>query len=86
MENLVIRELDILKRLDKIDINKFPGPDGIHPRILYDVRDKIAGALTIIYINSFQNHEVPVDCRAGNISPIFEKGKKLMHPTIGLLV
>jgi len=47
MENLVINELDrpILKRLHKIDINESPGPDGIHQRILYDVRDDIAGVL-----------------------------------------
>jgi len=34
MKKQVINELDILKRIDKIDINKSPGPDGIHPRIL----------------------------------------------------
>jgi len=27
MENLVKNEFDILKKLDKIDINKSPGPD-----------------------------------------------------------
>jgi len=85
MEKLVINELDILKRLDKIDNNKSPGPDGIHSRILYEERH-IADALKIIFINSLQNHVVPVDWRAGNISPIFKKGKKLMHPTIGPLV
>jgi len=35
VKKLVKNELDILKRLDKIDINKSPGPDRIHPRILY---------------------------------------------------
>jgi len=76
LEKLVMNELDILKRLDKIDINKSPGPDGIHPRISYEVRHEIADVLKIIFINSLQNHVVPVDWRAGNISPIFKKGKK----------
>jgi len=32
--------------------------------------------LKVIFINSLQNHVVPVDWRAGNISPIFKKGNK----------
>jgi len=27
---------DIKTRLQKLNINKSPGPDGIHPRILYE--------------------------------------------------
>ena len=85
MENLVINELDIIKRLDKIDVNKSPGPDGIHPRILHEARHEIAGALKIIFISSLQNHEAPVDWKAGNITPIFKKVIKLMLQIIGLL-
>jgi len=73
MGNLVIYELDILKNWDTTVINKSPGLDGIHPRILYEVRDEMAGVLKIIFINSLQNHEVPGDWRAGNISSIFKK-------------
>jgi len=54
MEKLVVSELDILKRLDKIDINKSPGPDGIHQRILYEVRHEIADALKIISLIHFK--------------------------------
>ena len=34
MENLIINDFDLLKRLHKIDFNKSPEPGGIHPRIL----------------------------------------------------
>jgi len=32
---------DIINRLKKININKSPGPDMIHPRILYETADQI---------------------------------------------
>ena len=31
---------DIINRLKKIKINKSPGPDTIHPRILYETADQ----------------------------------------------
>ena len=61
MENLIINEIDVLKRLDKLDINKSPGLDGIHARILYEVRNEISNALKIIFNNSLQTHQVPLD-------------------------
>ena len=76
MENLIINEIEVLKRLDILDINKSPGPDGIRPRILYEVRIELANALKIIFNNSLQTHQVPSDWRAGNITPIFKKGSK----------
>jgi len=76
MDSLIINEVDVLNRLDKININKSPGPDSIHPRILYEVRNEIATALKIIFNNSLQHHIVPQDWRAGNITPIFKKGTK----------
>ena len=57
----IIYEIDVLKRLDKLDINKSPGPDGIHPRIPYEVRNEISNALKIIFNNSLQTHQVPLD-------------------------
>ena len=76
MENLIINDFDALKRLDKIDINTSPGPDGIHPRFQHEVRNEIASALRIIFNNSLQNHQAPLDWRVCNISPIFKKGNK----------
>jgi len=74
MDILVIDEEDILDRLSKININKSAGPDGLHPRILYEVRNEIVKALKIIFDYSLLYHQVPQDWRAGNISPISKKG------------
>ena len=76
MEDLIIDANDIVKRLKILNINKSPGPDEIHPRILYEARSEIACALKIMFDISLQTHEVPFDWRAGNISPIFKKGSR----------
>jgi len=38
-------ESDLNKALEHINVYKSPGPDGIHPRILYETRDIIAAPL-----------------------------------------
>ena len=76
MESIKVKEEDILKRLLKLNINKSPGPDKLHPRILYEVRNEIVSALVIIFNQSLIDHHVPQDWRAGNVSPVFKKGSK----------
>ena len=49
MDALVTSETDLLNRLNKLDINKSPGPDGLHPRILFEVRNETAKGLNIIF-------------------------------------
>jgi len=74
MDFPIINEEDILNRLKQINNDKSPGPDVLHPRILYEVRNEIVNALRIFVNHSLLNHQVPQDWRAGNISPIFKKG------------
>jgi len=52
MEFPIINEEDILNRLKQININKSPGHDGLHPRILYEVRNEIVSDLRIISFTS----------------------------------
>ncbi|KAK4807129.1 hypothetical protein QYF61_018470 [Mycteria americana] len=56
----------------QLDAHKSMGPDGIHPRSLANV---IAGPLSIIFQQSWESGEVPVDWKLANV-PIFKKGKK----------
>ena len=44
---------DIINRLKKLNVNKSPGPDLIHPRILYETADQIAYPLKLIFESSF---------------------------------
>ena len=86
MEGLIIDSDEVIKRLNVLNVNKYPGPDWSHPRTLYEVRNEIGSALKIICNNSIQNYEVPFDWRASNISPIFKKEASVTLQIIGLLV
>ncbi|KFW05029.1 RNA-directed DNA polymerase from mobile element jockey, partial [Fulmarus glacialis] len=60
----------------QLDAYKSMGPDGIHPRVLKEQADVIAGPLSIIFQQSWESGEVPVYWRLANIVPIFNKSKK----------
>jgi len=68
--------LDICSRLGKLNVNKSSGPDGLHPRLLYETRNEIAYPLKLIFDCSFKTKRLPLEWRSANISAIFKKGKK----------
>ena len=45
-----------------IKIGKSPGPDQIHPRILYETRDVVYYPLFLIFNQSFKTGVLPYDC------------------------
>ncbi|GAB0184565.1 mitochondrial enolase superfamily member 1 [Grus japonensis] len=59
-----------------LDAYKSMGPDGIHPRVLRELADVIARPLQIIFQQSWESGEVPVDWKLANVVPVFKKGKK----------
>ena len=76
MKNVEFKIEDIKLRLSKIQINKSPGPDLIHPRLLYETRDQIAYPLKRIFECSYKTKQLPADWKSANISAIYKKGKK----------
>jgi len=49
IRELVFNEQTILKKLNKFNISKSPGPDGIHPRVLFELRYELLEALNILF-------------------------------------
>ena len=52
------------------------GPDGISPRVLRELAEELAPALTIIFQSSLSTGIVPADWRNTYVTPIFKKGKQ----------
>ena len=72
--NLHVTEKQVLKKLEKMKINKSPGPDNFYPRILKNIKEQIARPLTDIFNSSLQQGIVPQDWKQANVTPIFKKG------------
>ena len=49
MKEITITTDMVLKKLNCLNVNKSAGPEGIHHRILQEVKHEIANALCIIY-------------------------------------
>jgi hypothetical protein len=64
----------IKKKLDNLKIDKSPGPDNIHPRILRELSNILSEPLSIICNNSFTNSVCPDEWRCANVIALFKKG------------
>ena len=73
----IIEYIDVARRLKIIDTNKTCGVDSIHPLIMKNCADSIALPLTLIYKESLEKSELPIQWRSANITPLFKKGDKL---------
>ena len=76
MVNLEISAEEIKEKLKNLNISKSSGPDMIHPRILYELREELAYPLMKIFNCSLKSNELPSDWKTANISAIFKKGRK----------
>ena len=73
---LKVTEKQVLKKIEKMKINKSPGPDNFYPRILKNVKNNIAKHLTTMFNLSLQQGTMPQDWKDANVTPIFKKGSK----------
>ena len=68
---------DIREELNRLDTSKSPGPDEIHPRVLFELREFILKPLLIFFQTSWETNKLPEDWKLANNSAIFKKGKKI---------
>lgn len=66
----------VKKKLEALNSDKSPGPDGISPYVLKKCAGLLSVPLTDIFRQSLSTGEVPEDWRRANITPIHKKGNK----------
>ena len=76
LSSINVTEDDVLKCIDKLKVNKSPGPDTISPRVLKEAKNELAKPLSHIFNKSLQLGEMPDEWKLANVTPIFKKGSK----------
>ncbi|KAJ7422535.1 hypothetical protein BTVI_13710 [Pitangus sulphuratus] len=76
---LVIQNEEVSDLLSHLDPHKSMGSDGIHPRIMRELKEEITKLLSIIYQQSWLSGVVPGDWKLANVMPIYKKGQKEDH-------
>lgn len=71
-----IHENDILRKLNKSNVSKSPGPDGLHPCVMFETPFVICDALDVTFKKSFTSSCLPNDWKLGHITLLFKKGKR----------
>ena len=66
----------VTKKLMKLQTDKSPGPDGIHPLLLKEWAASVAEPLSHIFQKSFELGTLPDDWKTVHVVPIFKKGSK----------
>jgi len=59
-----------------IRVQKYMGPDQMHPCVLRELAEAIAEPLSIIFDGSWRTGEVPEDCRIVTVTAVFKMGKE----------
>jgi ribonuclease P/MRP protein subunit RPP40 len=64
------------KKLKELKIDKCPGLDGIHPKMLFELRKEISVPLAVFFNQSLKSGVVPGEWKDAGVTPLFKKGKK----------
>ena len=73
---ILISEEDVTQAIDKLKVNKSPGPESIYPRVLKECKNNLVKPLVYIFNKSLETGEIPNEFKLANVTPIFKKGDK----------
>ena len=80
MPDIEVNENGVLTQLEKLNVNKSTGPDGLSPQLLKTLARVITPNLTKIYKQSLHSGKNPLDWRIQFITPILKPGKNKLEP------
>ena len=72
-EQLIFNEQLILDKLNSFNITKCPRPDGIHPRILYELWYELLEPINILFELSYKLGKLPEEWKVGHIMAVYKK-------------
>jgi len=72
--NIMLRPMDIVKKLNQLKPNKATGPDDISPKLLKLAGDSLVGPLTNLYEQSINDGHVFSQWKVARLNPVFKKG------------
>jgi hypothetical protein len=76
LEHIIFERSEILKTLKNLKQSAAPGPDGISPKILKEMRFEIVNVIQKIFQKSIDSGTVPADWKKATVTPIYKKGQK----------
>jgi hypothetical protein len=76
ISDLIITTKLIEEKIDNLKSDSAPGPDGIHPRLLKEMKKSVSVPLQIIFQKSIDTGIVPADWRRARVVPIYKKGAR----------
>ena len=71
-----VQNEEVRKLLSQVNPTKAMGPDKMHPRVLKELSDVMAGPLCTIFQTSLTSGIVPASWREANVSAIHKKSSK----------
>ena len=75
IRELVFNEQIILEKLNKLNISKSPGPDGIHPRVLFELWYELLEPLNILFESSYKLGKLPDEWKLGHVTAAYKRNK-----------
>ncbi|XP_047997328.1 uncharacterized protein LOC125234949 [Leguminivora glycinivorella] len=76
MQGIAIRQNEVRRALQTLDVNKANGPDGIPARVLKQCAPELSPVLTRLYRLSLQTRVVPKSWKLANVQPVPKKGSR----------
>ncbi|MFI5407087.1 MAG: hypothetical protein ACHQ1D_11325, partial [Nitrososphaerales archaeon] len=73
MDDISFCKESVINKLNTLKINKSPGPDLIHPKVLYELRDVIAPYLSNFFEQSVVQGKIPNDWKMSSVTVIHKK-------------
>ena len=74
--NINITQKMVEDKLQKLNVNKSCGPDGVHPYVLQRTAKEMSVPLALIFQKSLEEGVCPKEWKCANVTPIHKKGDR----------